>query len=301
MNLVHCVMHIPDRYRILDRLGKQSVRKFGNVYLVEDKEQRTQCVLKAARKSAESNVVYQRLVHESTFNFNDSGLPRTLDQLDSGTEYLLIRNYLPGIPLDDYWQTLTKKDRLPFLLALLSALHRLFEKLNAEQVVHCDIKPGNVLVHQSETGIGVSLIDFGLALKQNDPDQRNILFPLGYAAPELLLNALDLVDHRSDIYALGVTIWRLFSGKLPLTHPNPGIFTNLQLTHPIPDHGSLPRGMHPILLKMCHKHSFRVPPNRMAKAEVRNVLKTAMNNRYASLEEVRIDLKKIATKKRRWF
>ena len=141
------------------------------------------------------------------------------------------------------------------------------------------------------------LIDFGLAVKRTKTDVRKTLFPLGYAAPELLLNQLDIVDSRSDLFSLGIMIWRLFTGELPLKHPNPSIYTNIQLTHPLPDHVSLPKGLLEILQKMTYKFQFKLPPNKISAAEVKSSLVIGMNQRYQSFSEVSTDLNQLQQKK----
>lgn len=290
-------MSIVDRYRILERLGNQSVRKFGEVFLVEAKADQSKAVMKAIRKVPKTETICTRLRHEASFSFDHPGLPTVLETIETNTELLVVRNYVEGIPLDQYWSQLKKKEQLPFLVAFLQKLAVLFQEIHSQGVVHCDIKPGNLLIESIEGDFQLSLIDFGLALRKDDMENREILFPLGFAAPELLLNQLDIVDHRTDIYALGVLIWRLFTGKLPLTHPNPSIFTNLQLTHPLPEHSVIPKKVFPILSKMCKKHSFNQPPNRMPTEEVRTFLIQARNQRYNGITEILEDF--IPASKRR--
>ena len=98
---------------------------------------------------------------------------------------------------------------------------------------------------------------------------------------------------------MGITIWRLYTGKLPLTHPNPSIFTNLQLTHPIQDHVELPSKIYGVLAKMCFKHSFKTAPNKMELSKVREALINAQNMRYQRMSDVREDL--LAIKEKKWW
>jgi serine/threonine protein kinase len=120
---------------------------------------------------------------------------------------------------------------------------------------------------------------------------------LGFAAPELLLNRLSIVNQSTDIYALGILIWRLYTGELPLTHPNPSIFTNLQLTHPLPNDSSIPKRLFPILEKMTVKHQFQLPPNKMGRNEVDELLSKAMLQRYTNLTEVLNDIQEMISKR----
>ena len=141
-----------------------------------------------------------------------------------------------------------------------------------------------------------------MALRTDEENHRQILFALGYAAPELLLNKLEIVDHRTDQFSLGIIIWKLFTDKLPLSHPNPSIFTNLQLTHPLPDDVELPKGYYPILLKMCNKHQFKTAPNHLSREERRVCLLEGINKRYESYDEMLFAFQTISNRKRfYWF
>jgi serine/threonine protein kinase len=290
-------MNISDKYRITSQLGNKQNRKFGELYLGIELATNDAIVIKAVRKNVHSQLAIARINHEANFNFDFPGLPMIKDLYQSENEVMLIRKHVAGDTLDKVFSNLRRRQRIPFLIDLLEAMLPIFEHLKSRHIVHADIKPGNILVERSEEGINVGLIDFGLAIDRSNPDKRDTLFPLGYAAPELLLNQLDLVDQTTDIYALGVTLWKLFCEKIPLIHPNPSITTNLQLTHPLPDHPALPKGVYEILLKMCSKYQFSVPPNQLPSKEVREKLKEAQNLRYRNISEVIEDLKSIKPRK----
>lgn len=282
-------MEFSEKYKLESRLGNQRKRKFGEIFKATDIRTNETVVLKAVRRDTSDPTVENRLRAEAGFTFEVSGLPKTIDFKEDESTLFLVRAYAGGTPLDVYWKTLKRKHQLPFLKEFLEKLRPIFDHLNEQGIVHCDIKPSNFLIEEVGTSFRVHLLDFGLALRLSETSinrERKLLFPLGYAAPELLLNYLNLVDQRTDIFALGVVFWRLLADKLPLTHPNPSIFTNLQLTHPLPEHSAISKKMHAVLTKMSYKHSFRMPPNRMDENEVYPLLQQAMQERYASLEEV---------------
>jgi serine/threonine protein kinase len=294
-------MELADQYKILNSLGNQSRRKFGKVYLIERRADGKLLVMKHVQLDATETQLIERAKREATFTFQLEGLPLVIEQIQTETEFALIKEYAPGIPLDEYWQSIPKKQRISELIRILHELESPFNALKENRIVHCDIKPSNIIIHKINDHIEVQLIDFGLAIRQNEENRFKLLFPLGFASPELLLNRLNCVNHTSDLFALGISIWKLFVGQLPLIHPNPSIFTNLQLTYPLPDHSNLPKGLYPILQKMCYKHQFITAPNRMNSNDMDVLLAEAKGKRYQSLSEVIQDLEQIPQKKSWWL
>jgi serine/threonine protein kinase len=291
-----------EKYRLIKPLGLQSKRKFGAVFLIQNKLTLEFAVLKSLVKNETNQNLQERLLKEAEFSFKNPGLPKTIELLESETEIKLIKSYSPGIPLDEFWQTLKRKKRVQFIHVFLPKIGELLNILQIQSIVHCDLKPSNIIINVENEEIDVSLIDFGIALKTTEINKRQTLFPLGYAAPELLLNQLDIIDHRTDQFSLGIIIWKLFTDKLPLTHPNPSIFTNLQITYPLPDNIELPNGYYDILLKMCSKHQFKTAPNLISESERRACLLEGLNKRYESSDEMLFAFQTIPKRKRfYWF
>lgn len=287
-------------YKIVHELGDQKRRKFGKVYLIRHIETGEEAILKVIFKNEANLHLQTRLRQEASFSFDLKGLPKILEFKESENEILIIKEFQTGVPLLDFWSSTKSKDRLKTLVTLLQRLEPIFDHLSNMKIVHCDLKPSNILVNQTREHISVELIDFGLALNTTKAEERKILFPLGYAAPELILNHLDIIDQRTDIFSLGIIIWRLFHGKLPLSHPNPSVFTNLQITYPLPDCPELNGPANDILSKMCFKHAFKNSPNNMPREIVKDNLLSAMNMRYNDLHEIIEDFKSIPTKKA-WY
>ena len=95
------------------------------------------------------------------------------------------------------------------------------------------------------------------------------------------------------MFSLGIVLYQLWTGKLPLSHPNPTVFTNLQITHPLINAGNVPDKLFQLISKMCVKHQFRLPPNQLPEDEVINALIKAQNQRYHSINEIIDDIDKI--------
>lgn len=88
------------------------------------------------------------------------------------------------------------------------------EYAHAKGVTHRDLKPSNIMI--GKDGM-VRVMDFGIASPARDADQNDISGTAAYMAPE---QAAGRYDHRADIYALGVTMYEMLTGKWPFPGPN---------------------------------------------------------------------------------
>jgi len=144
-----------------------------------------------------------------------------------GAVYLAME-WLDGITLED----LMKKGQVEFHVAVdlmaqtcagLAAAHR-------EGVVHRDMKPANIiLLHDGHGAYTVKLVDFGIAklmYSSSDAltDKGTFVGTPHFVSPEQALG--EMVDHRSDLYAVGVMLYELVVGKLPFD--NDGFIDVLQ-------------------------------------------------------------------------
>jgi serine/threonine-protein kinase len=286
-----------NQFEVINKLGTPNKRKFNEVYLIKSMNSGDLAVLKKLVKTNQNKHLWCVLKAESQFEFTSQNLPKTWHFIENDQEILLIRNFQKGIPINEYWRKLKSKNQLEFLKKMIEALVPIFDELAARNIVHCDIKPSNILVDESENELNFSLIDFGIALDLNKLEERKTLFALGYSAPEIILNRLQIANQTSDIFALGISIWQLYTGKLPLTHPNPSIMTNLQITYPLTTHGNISKSIQQILNKMCHKHTFKMPPNLMENSDLDQCLISAQKVRFQNLQSVLDELSIVKEKR----
>ena len=131
--------------------------------------------------------------------------------------FYIVSEYIDGVDL----RQLMKMDRLSPVeaLRLVPQICDALQFAHDRGVVHRDIKPENILIDQDGN---VRIADFGLAkmLGGHDVTLTRTEQALGtphYMAPEQMMGA-GKIDHRADIYALGVVIYEMLTGELPIGH-----------------------------------------------------------------------------------
>ena len=278
-------MTFKEKYTILASLSNQKKRKFSEVYTCEDSSTKERLVLKQVMKNQHNTLEQDRLRSEASFSFQKEGLPVICDFFEDENSIQVVKKYEAGIPLNEFLSDLTPRKRRTVLGQLLPLIADLLGNIHKQKILHLDIKPSNILVAKLENTYRVALIDFGMAIRMDQFETRKTLFPLGYAAPELVLNQLNCCDKTSDYFSLGITIWHCLTGKLPLYHSNPSIFTNLQINHPLPESSLIPKKQHEILAKLCAKYSFEIPPNHLSETEMIKRLNEGKKERYQDLTD----------------
>ncbi len=166
---------------------------------------RAELVDSAAERFKRERQTLARLDHPGIARLIDGGLS------DEGWPFLVME-YVEGTTIDEYARGRSVAECVELCIAMCDAVAYAHSQL----VVHCDLKPANVLVRND--GV-VKLLDFGIArllVEDGSSAQTELIaYTPQYASPEQFKG--DPLSALSDVYSLGVILFELFSEKLP--HP----------------------------------------------------------------------------------
>ncbi len=221
---------IEDRYQIDKVLAMGGM---GTVYLARHLKLKKRVALKVLHPDAEDHpelflrfereaLAGAQVTHPTVAAATDFG------GLPDGSHYLVME-YVRGSTLR---QILDKESPIPFVrtVRIIRQIATALGEIHKRGIVHRDLKPRNVMVMENDL---VKVVDFGLA---KIDDARNSTMPaeedverltgggmifgtVDYLAPEAALG-MELVDHRADLYALGVIAYEMLSGKRPFVGAN---------------------------------------------------------------------------------
>lgn len=199
------------RHRVLNRVGEGFE---GKTFLAEHETLGVKVVLKAVKD--DSTEGKNRLREEACFlaRFAHPNIVRILDAQGTGLWPYIVLEYIDGPSLE---ARIKAEGALPIddCLWIGSQIAHALASLEAAGVVHRDIKPGNILL----TSEGAAkLSDFGTALDcgRRERIEASFIGTPAYMAPEQAIHSAG-VDHRADIYSLGVTLYEALSGCRPLS------------------------------------------------------------------------------------
>jgi serine/threonine protein kinase len=141
--------------------------------------------------------------------------PNIVDVYDYGqmeSDYFISMEFIAGITLKTF---IDEKKKIPILDILVIA-KKIFEALahsHKNKVIHRDIKPKNIMVNNENE---IKVVDFGIAVLRDELKKENRDAICGtplYMSPEQFKDLP--IDHRTDIYSAGVTLFHLVTGEVP--------------------------------------------------------------------------------------
>jgi serine/threonine protein kinase/tetratricopeptide (TPR) repeat protein len=210
-------------YKLLQQLGKGGM---GVVWLAEqDQPVRRKVALKIIKPGMDSLQVITRFEQErqALALMDHVNIARVFDAgtTQNGRPFFVME-VIQGIPITKYCDDnqLTLRQRLELFVPVCLAVQHAHQK----GIIHRDLKPSNVLVAEQDGKPAPKVIDFGVAkaIEQRLTEQTlctqygTILGTFEYMSPEQAEMSASGVDTRSDIYSLGVLLYKLLTGTTPL-------------------------------------------------------------------------------------
>lgn len=243
---------IVNRYEVLEELGKGGM---GVVYRVADPLNPTRQV---ALKSIRGKDVLPELVGRFKAEFRALTLLKhpnvaaayDFESIPGSQDYFFTMEFVEGRNIFHATEDASWKQ----IVSLLVEVCRALSYVHSRKLTHYDIKPSNVLV--SDEG-KVKVLDFGLAaVKSVGPRSWRGGTP-AYMAPELS-DSETLVDHRSDLYSLGIMAYQLFCRQLPFRATSMSDLLRMHRFQPLgfnePEWKEIPLWIRSIIKRLCAKH-----------------------------------------------
>ncbi len=191
--------------------------------------------------------ILARLVHDKIVRLYDFG--------ESEGNYFLVMEEVNGPSFSTRWRDLSLADRLRICGQVAEAL----DYAHVQGVIHRDVKPGNVLLTPSDEA---KLSDFGISIVTGDRRDQSVTIrgTPSYMSPEQAQGKS--LDHRTDLYSLGVVIYECATGDLPFVgHAMSAIgqHINVAPTAPRFKNPEISSTLESLILSLLEKHPSRRP------------------------------------------
>lgn len=245
------------RYYLVKELGRGAM---GIVYAAYDTKLRRNVALKTISQAitGENEVEVLRFVREANLmaKLNHPNIVKIFDIGKEQDHHFFTMELIEGSSLD---KLMAGNMPLPQLLAILMQVARAVHCAHQQGIIHRDLKPANIMVtSQNEAKV----MDFGLA-KQTDKTAQKLSQSLDiigtphYMAPEQAARRIKDVDARTDVYALGVILYEMLTGRIPFRADTmDNLFYQIIFVEPSPPsrfYHSVSRDIEAVCLKAMEK------------------------------------------------
>ncbi len=267
------------RYRLEEQLGEGGA---GVIYKARDEQLGRPVAIKLLidknKNLAGDKLKRFRTEAQSVARLNHPNIVTLFDyaEAEEGWPYLVME-FVPG---QDLWEfdNSYSPDLIPFAesLPIIDGILAALEYSHAQGVTHRDLKPENVMITLHNQ---IKVMDFGLARIQGQSrltEQGLVAGTASYLAPELALG--EESDHRVDLYAMGVMMYELLTGRRPFSGDDPLAVISQHIHAPVvpPQHynPNIPDKLQQVILKLLAKNPNERYHNA---AEVRQDLSLVLN------------------------
>ena len=203
-------MFIVNRYEILQKVGSGGM---SDVYKAKDHKLNRFVAVKVLKQdySEDKNFVSKfRVEAQNAAGLMHNNIVNVYDVGEEQGIYFIVMELIEGITLKQY---IARKGKLSFKEALSIAIQiaQGIECAHNNQIIHRDIKPQNIIISRDGK---VKVTDFGIARAASvNTHTTNAMGSVHYMSPEQAKGSM--VDAKSDIYSLGITMYEMITGHVP--------------------------------------------------------------------------------------
>ena len=276
---------IQSRYLVKRVLGQGGM---GRVYQAEQVSLKRPIALKVLLGEDKQSVARFQREAERAAKLNHLRIVTIYDfgRLDEGG-FFIAMEHVPGPTLKD----LLKSERLtvPRALQLGMQIAEGLQVAHQAGIIHRDVKPANIIV---QAGDQIKLLDFGIARAQDSQThltQSDQVFGTPkYMAPEQW--GVGAVSEQTDLYALGIVLYEMLSGRAPFSASAPPSLMRMHLEEPPPPLRSLRPGIPPSVERLVLRALEKQPEQRQRNmAELIGELQAALESRDEKTEASKPD------------
>ncbi|HEX5733317.1 MAG TPA: protein kinase [Blastocatellia bacterium] len=215
-------------YQIVDYIGSGG---FGSVFKAEDVNTpgRIVAIKELHKKHTRNSSIKQRFFQEAIAmaRLDHPNLPRLYTFGEDNGSYYLVMEFLSGKPLSDQIQqdgAIEQSRALNMLAQVLEGV----SYAHRNSIIHRDLKPDNVFLMNGGDGLRIKVLDFGIARIVGGENLTLTGESFGtpnYMSPERITGS-QAIDHRTDIYALGIMLFEMLTGRAPFqsTATDPSLY-----------------------------------------------------------------------------
>jgi len=175
------------------------------------------------------------------FKLRHPNIVRVLDLIDEQGIVGMAMDWVQGMDMDEYLDMNPGPRPLSEIRRLLVPISEAIGHAHEHNIIHRDLKPANILLEGQPGREVPKVMDFGIAKSLEDDGVKTktnaILGTPYYLAPEVAFKGQEgqIIDHRIDIYALGITLFRMLTGELPYDGENVLAIVMAHYMNPIPN------------------------------------------------------------------
>ncbi|MBR1629615.1 MAG: Stk1 family PASTA domain-containing Ser/Thr kinase, partial [Lachnospiraceae bacterium] len=259
-----------NRYEIIEKIGTGGM---SNVYRAKDLSLNREVAIKVLKEEYANDTAFVtkfRAEAQAAAGLEHPNIVNVYDVGKEGELHYIVMEHIEGITLKTY---ISKKGQLSYneVISIAIQVGRGIEAAHKKGIIHRDIKPQNIMISKEGK---VKVTDFGIAhAVSSNTVSADLMGSVHYSSPEQARNGY--VTYSSDIYSLGIVMYEMCTGRVPFD------------------------GETTVAIAIQHLQSEMQPPSVYApnlpislEKIIRKCTMKSPDRRYASIDELLVDLKK---------